>query len=334
MTVISFASAILTSLAVAVGTVAQEPTKRDNPPPTRGGESQQLTLKLRENQSTTFRVTAEKATDAGSTSTSPADFRLTYQLTPLRTSPSGERALSAMIDVSDDRTPADPARPVGDKPAEKPGDKTGDKADDKTDKANDTSVDKGQRAEEILGRDRAARKVLTLKLDAQGNISGVEGLEDLRAAIKSGESPIDASVIDHVSTQLALIVGSGLHGMPLEIGKQYSPVGVVKHGSSPSAGDASKGGAAPIDKSLCESLCAAKLRFDGVSGNTARFSIVDARAADRTLGQATYDTNDGLIESLTAVVSDSSAPAGGTPPARGMRVTIHRVGDNVTEPPR
>lgn len=341
-----FHSAILLGAATAFGTAAgaQEPTRPGTPPatpkpadaPAASNASKELTLRIAPETTYAFMVTCagssvparpaeakppvpknrDEKNPAGTPSEGipPAadsdaarqnDIRVTYGLRASAAGEGGDRKVMVMIEPSDALVQPDRAEKKGD--AEAPS------------------------------------STVTLTLDSQNRVKSIDGLEQLRSSIRVGDSGLGTAFAEHVRTHLALIVGSGLHGTPLEAGKTYAIAGIGKidaaknvakdEKSAKPAGDVARGGAGATGD-----LCEKQLRFDGVSGNEARFTIVESSsAADRALGQATYSVNDGLITRLNCLVDAPADKKAGTPSnaaAGSVRVTIERLGGDVTEPPR
>jgi hypothetical protein len=334
MTATRFIAATWLAVAVAAGTTAaraQEGEKKrpDESSPSKAGESRELPLRIQENEAYSFRVTCDSSgampappdrpiegKPKDGETTPPADaargamggkeIEMTYRISAIGGGAAGEKTLSVVVRPSDGSARPDTARP------------TDDPADDKT----------------LGDRNALMMKAFTVKLDSKGRITAVDGLEKIAPTDRPARPGLDAAIDEYAPIHVALIVGSGLHGMPLEKGQAYEVAGALSSGRTKPTDPAKDPGATP--KTAGSDVCDARLRFEGSSGGDARFSIVDAsNASARPLGQATYGTADGLLKRLTCVVPDDMSKGGPTRIGGKTRVSIERIGDSaVTEPPR
>lgn len=305
------------------------------------GSAAVLPFKLDANSTYDFRAVCEKPGTANDPSRR-GDSRILYRLTSLRDAAGGGANISIMIDAE-----ASAGKP----------------ATDSTDPAKDAGKDQPDdksRAEDLLGRDRHERKVVTVQVDQSGRILSVKGMEEFRAHVRTAGSTLDQEAIDAVESHIALILGCGLHGRSLEPGQVYSVAGVPRSGSTQPSGSvpppkATEGVAADRSRAVG---ALPQLRFEGVSGDRANFVIVDpaapkpvtgdeaskgtasddaAKRAAKSLGMGTasYSTKDGLLQSLNGRMDSATAGAPKADTAPVARFSIVRIdGDARIEPPR
>jgi len=156
------------------------------------------------------------------------------------------------------------------------------------DSVNPTQVDERQddsRSTSERAGGAAATKSFTVVVDQDGKVKSLR--REGAAATSPATSPAGTSPMseEECGTHLQVVLGSGLHQQPLEVGKFYSASQLFRAGALSSAGTTSSDASRSTDTSrstagaqgTTEALPNCQLRFDGktrgVGGDVARFTI-------------------------------------------------------------